>query len=135
MKIVKVFVYGTLKVGGRFAKEFNEFRTHSVKATLRGTMYSIFNKYPAVALDGSDNVVQGELHTYSNKSYVLNGLDRIEGYNNDPESDLYNRVEVIVETEQGKREPCFVYVIPERRLSHVMQNFPVVEEGRWPIYS
>lgn len=92
----RVFVYGTLKVGGFFAQGFNDDRKEVVPATVRATLYGDrdYRGYPM--LKEGTNVVHGELHTYDNIEDVIQRMDIIEGYSPDdnPEHCLFIRKEV-----------------------------------------
>ncbi len=123
----KVFVYGTLKVGGYFAEHFNSVRLKSSKAKIKGTLFDS-GQFPAMKLDGK-HVVHGELHEYSNFVEVILQMDRIEGYNGekDREFNLYNRTKTMVETDEGNK----IAVIYEFNKSTV--NMPIIETGIWEI--
>lgn len=109
---LKVFVYGTLKIGFRLAPLFDDVRTSVKVGKIRGSLYSL-ELFPGVVLDEKDEVI-GEVHTFSQSSEVikevLKRMDNIEGYNpqRNPEDNLYNRKTVLVETDSGTEE-CFVY--------------------------
>ena len=90
-----VFVYGTLKQHGNFATRFNSNRLSVKPARIKGKMYKVNNAYPAVILEGKKDVF-GELHEYSDFKNVLKELDRIENYDDNPETDLYTRVRMNV---------------------------------------
>ena len=123
----KVFVYGTLKVGGHYAFAVDDFRKSVKKAMTKGKMYSINGMFPGLVADDSTEV-QGELHTY--EVAALKILDNIEGYraHRAPEENLYQRVEAKVTTEEGKKEKAFVYLF-----NHNVANYDEVKSGVWPI--
>ena len=109
----KVFVYGTLKMGGRFAVIYQDLfdpnRVEVKQAKIKGGLFDL-GSYPGVKLD-EEGEVHGELHIFENPEKILPVLDSIEGYNeHNPEGGLYNRVEVEVEVEDGEPETALVYV-------------------------
>ena len=62
---MKFFVYGTLKVGGRFATRFDHLRRQSVKGVVEGmTLYNL-GWYPGIK--PGKGVVCGEVHEYDNE--------------------------------------------------------------------
>lgn len=81
----KFFVYGTLKAGGRFGKEFDSIRTTAIPAVVSGfDLYSVKAtgglRFPA-AVPGNGRII-GELHEYPEEivDAVLKRMDLIEGY-------------------------------------------------------
>ena len=127
----KFFVYGTLKVGGHFAKGFDHVRQHSVAATISGfDLYKVSGSFPGI-VKGTGTVI-GELHTYTPESEaaVLRGMDTIEGYREtDVEGSFYKRQVVDVNLPDGTTEKAFVYVFnrPARG------RYEKVKDGNWPI--
>lgn len=122
----KVFVYGTLKVGGRFSKLVAKFRHNSKSATTTGTMFSVSGDYPALILAG-DTTILGELHEYDDEAFPI--LNRIEGYRgpNNP-NNLYNLEEIEVTLTDGAKDRALVYTFAENTT-----NLSIVENGCWPI--
>lgn len=76
---INIFVYGTLKVGGRFARQFDGVRKKVRESSIGGTMFNVNGMYPMILI-GTGDTIFGELHTYSPSEGVLDGMDRIEGY-------------------------------------------------------
>lgn len=122
-----VFVYGTLKVGGHFAEEFNSRRISSVPASTPGTMYEGSGWYPA-CIFGGKNVIIGELHEYEDIDRVMDHLDRIEGCRGDSPHNLYNRKKVTVVTEDGEEVEANTY-----EYNRSVEDRPVIESGIWDI--
>ena len=124
---LKIFVYGTLKVGGAFAHRFDKFRQSTKSGRIKGTMFNIFNSYPGIKLTGNTDI-KGEVHEYTNAAEVEKALDRIEGFiapghvNN-----LYDKKKVLVETENGTEE-CIVY-----EFARGTEQLTEVHEGEWVI--
>jgi len=130
-KINKVFVYGTLKVGGFFGDKFNKLRTSSVPGKVKGTLFHVpafFPKsFPGLKFIG-DGYVHGELHGFDRFEDVVSAIDRIEQYFEDyPEESMYLRREAIVETEKGA-EKAYVY-----EYNGDVDDFEVVKDGTWII--
>ncbi len=107
-KTLKVFVYGTLKVGGHFAGRFDDKRNTIKQGTINGTMFSIGGSFPGVVLNGN-TVITGEVHEYSDPARVESALDMIEGYYAEGhDGNLYNKKTVTVKTSDGEEE-CMMY--------------------------
>jgi len=103
------FVYGTLKIGGRFAEMFNKKREFSKRATLKGFNLYNLGAYPAI-IEG-EGEVKGELHSYSDPKNIKNKFDYIEGYR--PENEKYShylRRKVKVTLENGEEKEAYVYI-------------------------
>jgi len=112
MTIGKVFVYGTLKLGGKFAKIYeNTFDRHRVSCKdgrIKGTMFDL-GPFPAIRLEG-DGHVYGEVHTFKNFDEIIRIIDRIEGYSQEHDTNLYERKPVKVELQSGGEEEAYTYV-------------------------
>lgn len=120
------FVYGTLKEGGHFAKEFDKFRVSSEKATLYDMSLYNLGWFPGI-LSGKGSVI-GELHKYKEPDIVLAHMDRIEGYN-DTEGDLFKRKYKTVITESGKEVKAIVYVYNNKP----SQQATLIKNGVWDL--
>lgn len=124
---VKVFVYGTLKQGGYFAKLFDKFRLSNKLGKTKGTMFNVFGSYPGLVLTGNTEI-KGEVHVYSNAKTVEEALDRIEGFNfKGCITNLYDKQKIIVNTEDGEEE-CLVYIYA-RDVSKLEQ----ILDGEWKL--
>lgn len=122
------FVYGTLKVGGHFAKEFDDYRIRSEKANLLG--HDLFNLgwFPGI-IPGAGKVI-GELHEYKHPEIVQRAMDRIEGYTGDPKNSLFVRKLVTVTVnETGEKVTCHAYQFN----SDPSSNAEKVEDGVWAL--
>lgn len=111
-KMVWIFVYGTLKTGGKLDRKLS---TYTKAATVTGvTMYHYSRfPYPFAKVDGSANRVKGELQLIPADKIWL--LDRIEGSN-------FSRVPII--TDCGT--PCQIYeskVIPFYAIDSIKEKF------------
>lgn len=106
---VKIFVYGTLKVGGFFAHRFDRVRLSSVEATLYDHALYDLGSFPGV-VSSHNGTVHGEVHTFSHGEEVLAKMDYIERYNPHKEkSSLYVRQITTVQTPAGPKE-VYLYV-------------------------
>jgi len=126
-KLLKVFVYGTLKQGGFFSKRFDDFRCSNRPGSLKGSMYSIDGSFPGLKLVG-DTIIKGEVHEYNNSSVVEQLFDRIEGYQGkNNKNNFYDKEIVLVTTAEGE-EPCIAYVF-----AGDISEFQEVKDGEWKI--
>ena len=106
-EILRVFVYGTLKAGGRLSGPVADSRISSKVGTVKGSMFNV-GSFPAVVFDGKRKVV-GEVHEYVNAQKCLQSMDRIEGYGGKISPyNLYNRIEVDIDVD-GETVKCSTY--------------------------
>jgi gamma-glutamylcyclotransferase (GGCT)/AIG2-like uncharacterized protein YtfP len=101
MTTFDLFVYGTLRSGAE-AVGLLDGCERIAEGTVRGILYDIDGRFPAVVLYG-DAPVYGEV--WRCPVSLLAGLDRYEGTTNS----LFRRVAVEVETEHAAM-PCWIYV-------------------------
>jgi len=107
----KFFVYGSLKIGGYFADQFDEKRKECTKASIKG--FNLYNLGAFPAIVKGDGEVYGELHTFSKDDVksVTARFDMIEGfYEEDKKQSLYIRESMNVVTENGKIEKANIYI-------------------------
>jgi len=124
---VKIFVYGTLKVGGHFAAAFDERRMECVEATLENAaLYKVCNMYPGI-VEEEGAVVRGELHTLRDAEAVIQRMDQIEGYREGGKHNLFNRHKVTVQTENGEEE-AFAYFYANHD-----ETCKRIEDGVWQL--
>ena len=130
MNKVKIFVYGTLKSGGRFDKKIlQENRLSTQKAVLKDAALYDFGAYPGLKLGHSSLKVHGEIHIYKNRDKVLQVMDYIEGYSGDLKDSLFVRLEnYVYNQEKGIREKAFIY---EFNPSVQDSNAALIEKGVW----
>lgn len=123
---LKVFVYGTLKKGGRFASRFDEFRKSCKAGKVKGTLFSL-GSFPGIVLSG-DTEVRGEVHEYNNAKNVEAALDRIEGFISPGNlHNLYEKRKVNVETATGTEE-CYLY-----EFARSTKDLDKVSTGEWEV--
>ena len=129
MDTIKIFVYGTLKIGGLFSDEFNKFRLDVKPAILNEYLMFDFGKFPGIVHSkGSISKVYGELHTYSEPKNVLELMDYIEGYYPDNKgASLFLRkpVKVLSEAEKVK---AYTYVFASFSAT---RSFKLIKDGIW----
>jgi len=123
---MKFFVYGTLKVGGRFAERFDSLRVNSMPASVEGFHLFDLGSFPGI-LPGN-GVVYGELHEYGED--VTRAMDTIEGYRSDDEDNsLYLRREVEVTTATGKTDKASIYIFNRKDYD----DSKMIESGVWKL--
>ncbi len=125
-KELKVFVYGTLKVGGRFSTRFDASRITSRVGRIRGELYDL-GSFPGVKLQGDSEVI-GEVHTYKNAEEVEKSFDRIEGFSGAGKPhNLYEKRVVTAFTDDGE-ESCIMY-----EFARPIEADRKIKEGVWQI--
>lgn len=122
-----LFVYGTLKVGGFFAKRLDNKRNHSEPAKIKGKMFKAGGgEFPAVIIDDFSTVT-GELHEYKDFNKVIEYIDMVEGYfGHKSPSNLYNRHEIEVIMDSGKTKTATIYTY-----ARDTNNMEEVSSGVW----
>ena len=122
------FVYGTLKMGGYFSREFDAFRLLSIPATL--VDYNLYDLGSFPAIYPGEGKVIGELHKYKGLDFVVNRIDQIEGYSeHNPEGSLYIRKRENVITSDGDTINANVYVFNQGNLT----GAKIVTSGIWKL--
>jgi gamma-glutamylcyclotransferase (GGCT)/AIG2-like uncharacterized protein YtfP len=110
-----LFTYGTLRRGHAAAAMLADCE-HVGAAVVRGLLYDIDGRFPALVLYG-DALIEGEI--WRCPAYLLDRLDEYEG----TAQGLFRRVGVEAEAE-GEVVPCWTYtagpalsrkLLPERR--------------------
>ena len=118
------FAYGTLRRGGANV-HILEGCEHVGRGSVRGTLYDIEGRYPALVLYG-EAPVRGDV--WRCPASFLAGLDAFENVG----SGLYRRVATDVRLDDGSTAPCWLYtagpalsqqLLPERR----------IPDGEWPV--
>jgi gamma-glutamylcyclotransferase (GGCT)/AIG2-like uncharacterized protein YtfP len=126
--ITKVFVYGTLKEGGRLDREeLAELRTSVEVATIEAGLFSL-GRYPTVKLD-EDGITVGEVHTFKSEDFegVQELMDMIEGYRHKtPKEGLFNRHKIEATLEEGEVVTVWVY-----EYNRPIDPDEKVEDGIW----
>ena len=117
-----VFVYGTLRRGGRNdIARFLPAPAYVADASIAGTLYD-FGSYPGAVLGGAGSVV-GEIHAIT--SALEAQLDQLEEVSADDSGEYIKRE---VKVQAGARElVCLVYEIHPNRIA----GRPVIASGDW----
>lgn len=116
------FVYGTLKQGHgnhrvlKDSKKVGEFTTEPVY-----TMFSL-GGFPGV-IKGGNTAIKGEIYEVISPE-IENGLDRLEGYQKNSTSNLYNK-EII---KLGNYN-AYIYTFNSDRRN--INNYKKIESGKW----
>lgn len=127
MKFAKIFVYGTLKIGGYYSKYIDRYRHSSEIATLRGTLFDA--EYFPVLIEKGNNVIHGELHIYKNPEIVLSIIDRIEGFiDKRSENNLFVRKKAIIQLKNNGECLAYVYFF-----THNTNGMKQIKDGKWKI--
>jgi len=130
----KFFVYGTLKVGGYFAGQFDYTRESSKVATLHNhdlfAVGGVPSQFPG-AVPGKGSII-GEIHEFAQNQTVsvTMSMDTIEGYSRKYESEsLYLRRILPVELEDGSMVDANVYLFNRP----IEKQYKKIESGIWEI--
>ncbi len=104
----RVFVYGTLMKGFRNNDSYLGGKAlFCGRGSLKGDLYHLPENYPALIHGAS--IVHGEVYElYNSESRA--GLDLLVGYREERDDNLYDRVRLMVELEDGQNLECWVYV-------------------------
>ena len=126
-----VFVYGTLKPGGRNHHIAKRAGPHTTReATLTG--YHLYHlhpeNYPCITPGSPHAVVHGYILTYQNWPNAMPHLDRLEGTHLTPP--LYHRTRTTATTTQGRQTVwVYTYAHPHRLTQPGATHHP---NGHWP---
>lgn len=128
-----VFVYGTLKPGGRYWPRFCEGKVIDVAlAKVRGELYDLHVGYPGVLFRGN-GWVEGCLLSFPKEADFLQ-LDWLEGYQpgRDVSKNEYIRLKMPCFSIDGEPLGDFwAYEMTEATLKR--HNGTRMEEGNWPV--
>lgn len=119
-----LFVYGTLKRGGKYHDYLGEAELVAEHAVAKGEIYDTGLGYPAMDLNGKDEV-QGEV--YDIPEALWPAIDYLEDYSGEAATDLFNKVKIEVEAD-GKTLQTVVYVATKKE-----QLKEKVESGNWEV--
>jgi len=128
-----VFVYGTLKPGGRFWPKYCEGKVAAVvPARIQGELYDLHLGYPGLLLRGED-WVRGFILSFPEAADFAE-VDRLEGYSptRPPERNEYDRVRVDCFDAEGRPlGRVWVYAMTEERLRRL--GATRLCGGDWPV--
>jgi gamma-glutamylcyclotransferase (GGCT)/AIG2-like uncharacterized protein YtfP len=128
-----VFVYGTLKPGGRYWPEFCRGKVDDpVVAKIRGELYDLHVGYPGLRLKG-ENWVQGYILTFRSQQDFLR-LDDLEGYSPDRPhlENEYIRLRVAFFASDGNYiQEAWTYEVTESTMARYQGT--LILNGEWPL--
>jgi gamma-glutamylcyclotransferase (GGCT)/AIG2-like uncharacterized protein YtfP len=130
--IDKVFVYGTLKVGGRLATGFDDWRTESHAGRLEGALVYDLGPYPFM-VKGNSKVI-GELHAYREFAEVIKNMDRIEGFfpGRNRDDNYYLREKVMVrDMVTGQTVEAWAYFMNPKHAENMVRGKAPIASGIW----
>lgn len=130
---VNLFVYGTLKPGGRYHGAYcGDFLLGAVPAIAPGTLYHLPHPHNYPAMTEGPGWVQGYLLSFSSDA-VLQRLDQLEDYHpqRPPEQNLYDRCRMEVHSPQSQASlgEAWAYRMAEGTV-HRFHGIRV-EDGNW----
>lgn len=119
-----LFVYGTLKRGGKYHDYLGEAALEAEYAVAKGDLYDTGLGYPAMDINGKGEV-QGEI--YDIPEALWPAIDYLEDYSGGAATDLFNKVKIEVKAD-GKVLQTVVYVATMKE-----QLKEKVESGNWDV--
>ncbi|MGB3294054.1 MAG: gamma-glutamylcyclotransferase [Phormidesmis sp.] len=134
-----VFVYGTLKPGGRYHRRYcAQFLTAALPAQVKGELYD-FPQLGYPALTPGDDWVQGYLLRFCQTAAVcadiLHRLDALEGYVADKvagSDDDYHRCQLqIFDSGYELLQTAWVYRMSQAQVRQ--QGGVYLPDGNWPV--
>lgn len=137
------FFYGSLMERYRNFNRFLKRKTLSVRpAYCHGFLYHLPIGFPGlVPLEGSQDLVVGELMTFKRPEKIMQVIDRLEGYYPDnPQKSIYIRtiLAVIVEKpgspNEFEEQNAWVYTYPWDHLSFKHQKEFFISCGSWKLF-
>lgn len=119
-----LFVYGTLKTGGKYHFYLEEASLKAEKAIAAGSLYDTGLGYPAMNLEGTDQI-HGEV--YDIPEVLWPALDFLEDCTGDEATDLYEKSVIPVEV-NGEVLEATVYLAKDKSLLKTK-----ISSGNWEI--
>ncbi|KPQ36042.1 MAG: hypothetical protein HLUCCA11_07475 [Phormidesmis priestleyi Ana] len=135
---LSVFVYGTLKPGGRYHQRYcSRALSQAIPARLRGRLYD-FPQWGFPAMTVGEDWVQGYLLRFCGSSAecdrILQQLDQLEGVTQSaaPESDAYQRCwQTVFDLRDRPLQEAWVYRMSESQVKRFHGIYR--PDGNWPI--
>ncbi len=109
---MKLFVYGSLKRGGKYHTYLGEATLVAEHAIADGVLYDSGVGYPAAVLSEPGKIT-GEIYEIPDELWPA--LDDLEGYTGGAETDLFDKVTITVES-YGEEVKAVVYVAKNPKL-------------------
>ncbi|OIK13655.1 hypothetical protein BIV60_13720 [Bacillus sp. MUM 116] len=122
-----VFVYGTLRKQERNHKLLKNAVCVENGCWTEGKLFDSHHGYPFL-VQSTEGKVVGELYLVDDAN--LSDLDRLEEYHGVGKNNLYDRVEQLIQTDNGNYQ-AVVYVLPDKSNS---KNMQLIENGDWCQY-
>ena len=119
-----LFTYGTLKRGGKYHDYLEEASLVAEHAVAKGALYDTGLGYPAMVPSDFEETT-GEI--YEVPDVLWPALDFLEDYSGDPEIDLYDKISIQVQTDEGTLE-AKVYVAKAMELLKTR-----ITDGHWQV--
>lgn len=119
-----LFVYGTLKTGGKYHFYLEEASLKAEQAVAAGSLYDTGLGYPAMSLEGTDQI-HGEV--YEIPEVLWPALDFLEDCTGDEVTDLYEKSVIPVKV-NGEVLEATVYLAKDKSLLKTK-----ISSGNWDI--
>ena len=130
MKLLNVFVYGTLQPGEFYYSQYCEGKVMRVcEAIAFGQLYDLPMGYPAMTL--GDRPVYGALLSFADPA-ILNSLDELEGYDprRSPTENEYERQQIEVFSLDGRSLGlAWIYLMTAVQVQ--LLGGVLLPEGQW----
>ncbi|MCD6292545.1 MAG: gamma-glutamylcyclotransferase [Deltaproteobacteria bacterium] len=136
------FVYGSLLKRYKNFKRFLRKKVKTVQpAYCQGFLYHLPIGFPGlITMDGCDDLVVGELMSFSNPVKIMRTLDMLEGYYpDDSRKSIYIReklpiiVEINAEKQEFEERQAWVYTYPKEHLTPEHQKEYFISCGNWKL--
>ena len=108
---MKLFVYGSLKKGGKYHSYLEEATLVSDHAVAQGGLYDTGMGYPAMVLSEPGEVI-GEVYEIPDELWPA--LDDLEGYVGTEKMNLFNKLTITIEV-AGEKMAAVVYVVQNQQ--------------------
>lgn len=130
-KLLKIFVYGTLKPGGSNYSAYCSGKVMQAQAVIaQGILFELPAGYPAMTLGAG--WVQGSLLWFQDRQ-MLEQLDYLEDYDpsRSPDKNLYHRQQIqVFDPSQQPLGDAWVYLMSPAKIQCLGGIF--LPEGHWP---
>ena len=130
-----VFVYGTLKPGGRFHNTYcAPFSCTAIKAWTSGRLFDFpEHGYPGAIEDPTSRIYGYVLHFPHSGKLVLSNLDQLEGYDPDgiAEENEYYRKWVSVQPMHGEKQEMQAWCYFMSQASIELNGGVAIPDGDW----
>ncbi|GAA0611462.1 gamma-glutamylcyclotransferase [Virgibacillus siamensis] len=125
--MTNVFVYGTLRMGGRNHDYLEGAACIYSQCRVRGKLFDTDKDYPVMQLNDS-SCVFGELYNVTDSQMKI--IDALEGFEDGRSDNLYNKVTTSVWNESGEECLAIVYTAAQS------MNYSTCEisSGDWCVY-